>query len=223
MKPLDIKQEQYEIKRLLVKTIQQANNGQCFFTTIHYGDWDDDGSLLDPETRNKHWDVNEVKRTHRHLRNLLREALRPECLVFFLERHKGTQDQYGDEHRKGKFHSHLLISPISDCLLKNPHSKLRKLWDKPSNTGTPIKSVRYQDDDLTSLKTDLINACLRQAEWVNRYSYTLETKPLDTPDDLWRTGHYCLKTYSHKTGLDFLEVIDWDNSDLKATKGEKQK
>jgi hypothetical protein len=91
----------------------------------------------------------------------------------------------------------------------------------PSNRGIPIKSVRYQDDDLTSLKTDLINACLRQAEWVNRYSYTLETKPLDTPDDLWRTGHYCLKTYSHKTGLDFLEVIDWDNSDLKATKGEK--
>lgn len=67
---------------------------------------------------------------------------------------------------------------------------------------------------MSALKTGLINACLRQADWVNKYSYTLETKPLNTPDDLWRTGQYCLKTYSYKTGLDFLEVIDWENSDL---------
>ena len=222
MKKLDISQEHNAIKHLLVETIQGLSYGQWFFSTIHYGDWNDDGSPLDPETRSKHWDINEVKRTHRHLRNLLTEAFRPECLVFFLERHKGIPDQYGDEVRKGKFHTHLLISPIPDCLLESPHSKLRRLWERPSSRGIPINLVKYQDDDLSALKIDLINACLRQADWVNRYSYTLETEPLNTPDDLWRTGHYCLKTYSQKTGLDFLEVIDWENSDLEASKEKKQ-
>jgi len=66
---------------------------------------------------------------------------------------------------------------------------------------------------LIDLKIDLINSCLRKVPWVNRYTPSVKTQVLETPEDLWNTGHYSLKDI-HRQSIDFMEVLDWENSDI---------
>ena len=175
--------------------------------------------LLDWEERKWMYNKEEVRRVHRYLRRLLREHFRVECLYFTMERHQSSLErieegphlQYGDE-RKGKYHTNILISPISDNLLEEPHSKLSKLWNEPGRMGIPIHSLQY-DEDLIDLKIDLINSCLRKCPWINRYGPSVKTQVLDSPDDLWNVGHYSLKDIT-QLGIDFIDVLDWDNSDI---------
>ena len=219
MKRLEKQLEREVVKDLIVQNIQEVSSGVWFYSVIHYGNYGNDGVLLDWEERKWMYNKEEVRRVHRYLRRLLREHFKVECLYFTLERHQSSLErieegphlQYGDE-RKGKYHSNILISPISDDLLENPHSKLSKLWDEPGRMGIPIHSLQY-NEDLIDLKIDLINSCLRKCPWVNRYTPSVKTQVLETPEDLWNVGHYSLKDIT-QLGLDFMEVLDWENSDI---------
>jgi len=219
MERLDKQLEGELVKNLIVQNIQQLSRDEWFYSVIHYGNYGDDGVLLDWEKRRWMYHKEEVKRVHRYLRRLLREHFRVECLYFTLERHQSSYErieegphlQYGDE-KKGKYHTNILISPISDDLLENPHSKLSKLWDEPGRMGVPIHSLQY-NEDLIDLKIDLINSCLRKCPWVNKFRPSVRTQVLKTPEDLWNVGHYSLKDITRK-GLDFMEVLDWENSDI---------
>jgi len=219
MKRLEKQLEGELVKNLIVQNIQELSGDQWFYSVIHYGDYGNDGILLDWEERKWMYNKEEVRRIHRYIRRLLREHFKVECLYFTLERHQSSYErieegpylQYGDE-RKGKYHSNILISPISDDLLENPHSKLSKLWDEPGRMGIPIHSLQY-NEDLIDLKIDLINSCLRKCPWVNRYTPSVKTQVLETPDDLWNVGHYSLKDIT-QLGLDFMDVLDWENSDI---------
>jgi hypothetical protein len=219
MERLDKQLEGELVKNLIVQNIQELSGDQWFYSVIHYGNYGNDGVLLDWEERRWMYHKEEVRRVHRYLRRLLREHFRVECLYFTLERHQSSYErieegphlQYGDE-KKGKYHTNILISPISDDLLENPHSKLSKLWDEPGRMGVPIHSLQY-NEDLIDLKIDLINSCLRKCPWVNKFRPSVKTQVLKTPEDLWNVGHYSLKDITRK-GLDFLEVLDWENSDI---------
>ena len=219
MKRLDKQLEGELVKNLIVQNIQELCSDQWFYSVIHYGNYGNDGVLLDWEERRWMYNKEEVRKVHRYLKRLLKEHFKVECIYFTLERHQSSLEkieegphlQYGDE-RKGKYHSNILISPISDDLLENPHSKLSKLWDEPGRMGIPIHSLQY-NEDLIDLKIDLINSCLRKCPWVNRYTPSVKTQVLGTPEDLWNVGHYSLKDIT-QLGMDFMEVLDWENSDI---------
>ena len=219
MKVLNKKREGELVKNLIVQNIQELSGDQWFYSVIHYGNYGNDGVLLDWEERKWMYNKEEVRRIHRYLRRLLREHFKVECIYFTMERHQSSYErieegqhlQYGDE-KKGKYHSNILISPISDDLLENPHSKLSRLWEEPGRMGIPIHSLQY-NEDLIDLKIDLINSCLRKCPWVNRYTPSVKTQVLETPEDLWNVGHYSLKDIT-QLGLDFMDVLDWENSDI---------
>tara|TARA_B100000902_G_C27213001_1_gene865455 strand:- start:490 stop:1158 length:669 start_codon:yes stop_codon:yes gene_type:complete len=220
MKTLNKKLEEQLIQNLIVQNIQEVSSSQWFYSVIHYGDYGNDG--IRKEWEEMRWMYNKTHMTykvHPFLKRLLKEHFKNECIYFTLERHQGNQEkiedgphlQYGDT-REGKYHTNILISPISDNLIENPHSKLSRLWEEPGRMGLPIHSLQY-GEDLIDLKIDLINSCLRKCPWVNRYTPSVKTQVLEDVEDLFNTGHYTLKDISRK-GLDFMDVLDTHNSDI---------
>ena len=213
MKRLEKQLEREVVKDLIVQNINEVSGGGWFYSVIHYGNYGNDGVLLDWEERRWMFNKEEVRRVHRYLRRLLREHFRVEYLYFTMERHQsslerieeGPHIQYGDE-RKGKYHTNILISPISDDLIRKPHSKLSRLLNELHS--------RHYGEDLVDLKIDLINSCLRKCPWVNRYIPSVKTQVLNSVHDLTRTGHYSLKDITSK-GLDFMDVLDPYNSNTK--------
>lgn len=219
MKTLDKKIEGELVKHLILEKVENLSQGQWFYSVIHYGDRDDNGYIRDWDYRKGLYHEHYMKGVHRRHKNILREHFgRNICLIFTMERHKSKSErikvgenlQYGDE-KKGKYHTNLLIGPITDHQIEEPKSKLRKLWDTPGGMGVPIINHHY--DDLTNLKIDLINSCLRLHPDVNKFRPSVRTQVLKTPEDLWNVGHYSLKDITRK-GLDFMEVLDWENSDI---------
>ncbi len=218
MKRLEKQREGELVKKLIVQNIQELSNDQWFYSVIHYGNYGNDGVLLDWEERKWMYNKEEVRRVHRYLRRLLREHFKVDCPYFTLERHQSSLErieegphlQYGDE-KKGKYHTNLLIGPITDQQIDEPKSKLKRLWNTLGTLGVPISHHPY--NDLTDLKKELINSCLRLHPDVNRYTHSVVTQVLRRPQDLLNTGHYSLKDITKK-GLDFMEVLDPDNSDI---------
>jgi len=207
------------VKHLIMEKVENLSQGQWFYSVIYYGDWDNDGYLREWDDRKGLYHQHYMKGVHRRTRNILREHFsRNICLFFTMERHESSYErieegphlQYGDE-KKGKYHTNILIGPITDQQIEEPKSKLKKLWDTPGRLGIPISHHPY--DDLTDLKIDLINSCMRLHPDVNRYSHSVVTSVLESPQDLLNTGHYSLKDITRK-GLDFMEVLDDENSDI---------
>lgn len=219
MNTLDNQLEGELIKHLIVRKVKELSQGQWFYSVIYYGEWDKDGNRREWNEMKGLYHHHYMKGVHRRHRNILREHFSRDTSLFFtMERHKsklerieaGKYLQYGDE-KKGKYHTNLLIGPITDQLIEEPKSKLKRLWNTSGTLGIPIS--HHQHNDLTDLKIDLINSCLRLHPDVNRYSPSVKTQVLRRPQDLLNTGHYSLKDITKK-GLDFMEVLDTDNSDI---------
>lgn len=220
MKTLEKNLEGQLIQNLIVQKMENLSQGNWFYSVVHYGDWDNDGNLRDWDERVCLYRKQHMEGVHRRLRRTLREHFGNQiCLFFTFERHQGTKErieegdflQWGDD-RPGKYHTNLLIGPITDQQIEEPKSKLKRLWDTPGRLGIPISHHPY-DEDLIDLKIDLINSCLRLHPDVNRYTPSVKTQVLEGPGDLFRTGHYSLKDITDK-GLDFMEVLDTENSDI---------
>ena len=212
MKTLDKQLEGELIKHLITQKVQELSQGQWFYSVIHYGDWDNDGNKREWDEMKGLYHPHYMKGVHRRHKNILREHFsRNICLVFTLERHKSKKErievgkylQYGDE-RNGKYHTNLLIGPITDQLIEEPKSKLKRVLNTLSH---------HPYNDLTDLKIDLINTCIRLHPDVNKYGHSVKTQVLTRPQDLLNTGHYSLKDITKK-GLDFMEVLDTENSDI---------
>ena len=212
MKTLDKQLEGELIKHLITQKVQELSQGQWFYSVIHYGDWDNDGNRREWDEMKGLYHSHYMKGVHKRHKNILREHFsRNICLVFTLERHKSKKErievgkylQYGDE-RNGKYHTNLLIGPITDQLIEEPKSKLKRVLNTLSH---------HPYNDLTDLKIDLINTCIRLHPDVNKYGHSVKTQVLTRPQDLLNTGHYSLKDITKK-GLDFMEVLDTENSDI---------
>ena len=222
MKTLEKRLEGQLIQNLIVQKMENLSQGQWFYSVIHYGDWDNDGNLREWDERVCLYRKQHMEGVHRRLRRNLREHFSNNISLFFtLERHQGTKErikvcggrtkdgkhkkylQYGDE-RKGKYHTNLLIGPITDQLIEEPKSKLKRV----------LNTLSYHPyNDPTDLKIDLINSCIRLHPDVNKYGHSVKTQVLTRPQDLLNTGHYSLKDITKK-GLDFMEVLDTENSDI---------
>ena len=144
---------------------------------------------------------------------MLREAFGIQQTYFFLERHSPKLDEYGDMESEGRYHINIITTQIPDSAIEEPNRKCRKLMlEDDSYMGIPIGNRVYSD--LDEMKIELFNACCRKANWVNRYKWSVKTQILYEPTDIEDTIFYCLKEFSPKYGKDFMDVVDFDNSDF---------
>jgi hypothetical protein len=210
-----MKLNQYKaIKNSVYEKIGYSNQNNCpyYFITLQYGFYDDNGFLIDFNTLCKYWDKTEVGKTVRLVRNLLRETFGITGFYAFTERHEGQKDQYGEVIKKGRYHNHIITTSIDNRVVNNPSRKVKRLlarlgWnDKPINE-LPVKT-------LDEYKVHLLETCIQKADWVNRYSHSIKTEIIPTKQDLKRVVEYCLKNFNSSTGLDFTDIIDFDNSDF---------
>jgi hypothetical protein len=201
MRQLENQLENELIKHLLVQNIQESSGGLGSYSVIHFSDYDNYGSLLPWDERKWFYNRNEVSKTNRYLKRVLKEHLKINYTCFTLERHKGSYEeiregkhlQYGDE-RKGKYHINILLPPISEELLKKPHSKLSRLYGAPGEI--PLEQ-----------KVEIINRCFLKHPWIKKWRPSIQTQLLQTTSDQENTLHYSLKDITKK-GLDFMEVLD---------------
>ena len=202
----------FKVKTALLNQIKEGEFYPYVYSVVQYGFYDDTGDKRCPDAIRKFWDKEEVKKTHRIMRNMIKEAFNIDACWIFMERHSPLLDSYGEIEREGRFHTNLISSSIKDNAIEEPNRKCKRLFNKDGSMGVPIQNISYTDID--DLKTDLVNACLRQADWVNRYSYSLKTQLIYDKEDLERVVFYCLKDYNIKSGLDFMDIVDFSNSDF---------
>ena len=210
----NIKQDTQIIKDTIIKRIRYKAEYPYIFTTLQFGFYDNYGYLLPPTTIRKYWDKTEVEKTNRLVKNMLKEALDIDYFYFFMERHTPTYDKYGDVEREGRYHIHLITSGIKDDVIIKPNRRCKRLYYQPGSIGVPIKDMDFLDID--DKKIELFNACCKKANWINRYKYSIHTEFIDDACDLRRCIKYCLKEYSNG-GKDFMDVVDFNNSNLSYT------
>jgi len=201
------------IKDKIAEQILERDEYPYIYSVIQFGFYDDNGFKLPISEIRKFWDKSEVSKTNRLIRNMLKESFGIDAFWFFMERHSPKIDEYGDVVREGRYHINLITTQIKDNAIEEPNRKCRRLMLEDSCIkGVPIKNRVY--DDLDDLKIELFDACCKQANWVNRYKYAIKTQMLYDPRDVRQTTEYCLKEFSDKTGKDFMDVIDFKNSDF---------
>ena len=202
------------IKDTIIRRIKDKAALPYIFTTLQFGFYDNYGYLLPPSTTRRYWDKTEVEKTNRLVKNMLKEALGIDYFYFFMERHTPTYDKYGDIEREGRYHIHLITSGIKDGSINNANRRCRRLLYEQGSIGVPIKHMDFLDID--DMKIELFNACCKKANWINRYKYSIHTEFIDDACDLRRCINYCLKEY-RDGGKDFMDVVDFSNSDLSKT------
>lgn len=201
------------IKEHILKQVLESEEYPYYYSVLQFGFYDDNGFRLPGSDIRKYWDRTEVEKTNRLIKNMLREAFGIQQTYFFLERHSPKLDEYGDMESEGRYHINIITSQIPDSAIEKPNRKCRKLMlEDDSYMGIPIGNRVYSD--LDEMKIELFNACCRKANWVNRYKWSVKTQMLYEPTDIEDTVFYCLKEFSPKTGKDFMDVVDFHNSDF---------
>ena len=216
------------IENALWKRIESSTHSNWYYSVVTYSEWLQD---FDKERFDFSY-LPAVKKTHRLLRRMLKEAFRVEHICMFPERHSPDKEHYyqqfdiphrggnylsqelqlGDIKHKGRFHTNILISTIDDEKIRQPNAKTKRLFNRRSHSHIPISQTHYTT--LENLKIDLINACCRQPEWVcENQDNAVKTQVLKTSNDVKNVLHYCIKE-CYNNGTDFTEVIDFSNSDF---------
>jgi hypothetical protein len=210
---IDNKVSNQLIKDTILKQIIEPGEYPYFYSVLQFGFYDNLGYKLPYSEIAKFWDKTEVKRTNRLIKNMLSEAFGIECFWFFIERHAPLWDEHGDITREGRFHVNIITTQIKDSFIENPNRKCRKLMlEDDGSLGVPIQNRVYTD--ISDFKISLFNACCRKSNWVNRYNYAIKTQILWDPTDIEATVGYCLKDFSPKKGTDFMDIVDFENSDF---------
>lgn len=192
------------IKETIYQGIADTASSTFLFYTIEFGQRNDTGGLVPTEQWRKYWDKTEVSKTNRLIINKISECFstkeQPIKFFSFRERHQPTLDKDGDIIKQGRFHLHIISTAVPENAIQEPNRKLRRLIKESeaiTNRSDPIQ---------------LLNACIRQADWINRYSPAVDIKPIRSLEDLRMVTYYCLKAFKNSGDLDFMDVIDFENS-----------
>ena len=181
-----------------------------YFISLQYPLYNDNG--IDEEMKYKLFDICEVRRTHKIIKNFLMEAFsRDLSMFFFIERNKSFNKN--DIKCRGHYHSHILLETIQDYHIEEPSSFLRRVMNKDGLI--PISNRVYTD--IEDKKVDCIEAVLNRCEWLKGYDDAIDIKHITnlknllTKDDIDdEDGGYLLKQIGKKCDID--EVIDYTNS-----------
>ena len=180
-----------------------------YFITLHFTEWNEYHMKMDIDTIRSYWDINAIRKTCKHIKNLIYDAFdkkrRSINLFFFDERHKNN-----DPDKAGKFHIHFLMTDIPDTAIDEPNRTCKYLMGKDNERGNPIENSVYSD--IEEVKVDLLNACIRQAEQIGNHKPSVNIQVIDKGDEK-KVLDYCLKqVYNDSKNL--LEVIDFQNSNF---------
>ena len=178
-----------------------------YFITCFYGR-SVDGGFLTPDAYRKRWDRGQVRHTHRIIRGHIHKCFGSVPMFWTIERHDSKEHPVWGE-MKGSFHSHLYLGEIDDAAIDDPTKYLKALYFKKDYFGYSINSNRVNG---SNLKTELLDACIRQSKWVGLFPDSLDIKIIKR-DGRMPTVHYGLKQIKEEDDLN--NGIDWDNSDLK--------
>ena len=201
----EIKYEIPIIKDSIHTFIKNKIGSNSIFSTIEFGFYDDEGYKLPPSIIRKYWDKTEVRKTNTLIKNMLKEAFGINQFFFFIERHSPVLDEFGEVVSEGRFHIHFLTSCINDMAITEPNRRCKRLilYTKAGN------AIPY--NNINDYKINLFDKCCRQANWINRYNYSIKTSYNKNNSDLRKRVHYCLKNYKPDK-QDFMDIIDFDNS-----------
>ena len=182
--------------------------------------------------------LNYIHSTHKLIRRKLKEHFNVDIVNCFQERHKGYQEkwyegelvsdrdiqnnfldndkvQYDEMINNGRYHSNIIMSDFNlDNVMDKPTSRIRKLLTYNAHSvGIPIENIFPYDDEYV-LKCDLINACIRTINDVDKnYKRAVEVYELNSKKDVKYTLHYIMKE-CYNLGEDFNNIIDFNNSDI---------
>ena len=201
-----------KVKQSIVNQVSEYIKYPVFYSVITFSTYDDYGCRLPISQVRKYWDKQEVEKTCILLRNMLKETFSIERTYFFVERHADLLDEDGETQKKGRFHINLVATTIADQIIEDPSRKVKRLLRGNGRLGVPIENQVYED--LEDLKIDLFNACLRQADWVNKWSGSVLTQWMDGPTDAEAVVQYSLKDYKPGGHTDFTDIIVWKASDF---------
>jgi len=195
------------IKQLLWKQTENHPLGMpLYFGTLYYGR-SFSGGLLERDLYNRRWKLNEVRKTHRFINNLIRKSFGKDIPIWWsIERHS---DYINNENEliEGSFHSHFYVGDISDNAIENPSPYLMPLFYKEDESGIPIN---MRNLDIDNLKLLLLNACVRQAKWVGQHPNSVDLSIIP-PEEMEQTFYYGLKDFNNR--LEQMDTtIDWGNS-----------
>jgi hypothetical protein len=201
-----------KIKKAIVSQVSDYVTYPLLYSVITFSTYDNYGCKLPISQVRKYWDKQEVEKTCILLRNMLKETFSIERTYFFVERHADLLDEDGETQKKGRFHINLVATTIADQIIEDPSRKVKRLLRGNGRLGVPIENQVYED--LEDLKIDLFNACLRQADWVNKWSGSVLTQWMDGPTDAEAVVQYSLKDYKPGGHTDFTDIIVWKASDF---------
>lgn len=211
-----IKLKQLKERKIITDKVKEQileyNEYPFLYSVCSFGFYDNYGIKLPTSITRKYWDPYEVEKTATLIRNMFKEAFGMDQVYCFKERHKPELDEYGDVKKEGRFHLNIISSPISDDAVCEPNRRCKKLFYESGRMGIPINQLTYQTID--ELKIDLVNACCRQANWINKYSGSVKTQMLDDEIDLSNTIEYCLKDFMNDPKVDFTDTIIFKASDF---------
>ncbi len=193
------------VNLLIDQTMKHPLGAPCYYAVLYYGK-SFHGEQLEPKDYRKRWDRNEVRKTQNFISNKIRQCFGEIPLWWFINRHDDYEDAEGTP-KKGSFHSDLYIGEIPDDAVENPSEYLLPLFYEEDEIGVPIN---MRPVDLDCLKLLLLEACIRQAQWVGRHPDSLKLSKVPPQEMEDRVLGYGLKDL---TNLDELNsIIDWRNS-----------
>jgi len=208
---LTIEEEKELIYDAIEKQVCELNEYPYIYSVITFGFYSNNGERLPPDTIRKFWDKYEVERTCRLIYNLIKENLKTLQIYSFIERHEELLDGNGEHIKDGRFHINLITTDINDNTIEEPDRKIRRLLNENNGYGIPISSMV---GDIDTIKISLLEAAIKQADWVNKFQYSIKTQWLNTEDDLKRTIRYCFKDYLINNKVDFSDIIVSKASDF---------
>ena len=153
-------------------TIISKNISPCYWISIQYPIRDEFRNII-PNRIDELYDINAVRKNHKHISNLLREAFGQSLgMFFFVERNPDFIED--GKIIRGYYHSHLILSTIQEHIFDEPNRTLKKVYYQGPNPI--IERLYYNDQDR---HYDLITEVLKRSYWLkNAPKNAIDIQPI---------------------------------------------
>ena len=190
-------------------TIISRNISPCYWISIQYPIRDEFRSII-PNRIDELYDINAVRKNHKHISNLLREAFGQSLGMFFFVERNPDKELEDETIVPGFYHTHLILETIQDHIFDEPNRTLKKVYYQGPN---PIIERLYYNDQ--ERHYDLITEVLKRSYWLkNAPDKAIKIKPIYNLQSLFVSPEqpndgYLLKQISQE-GIN--TIIDKENS-----------
>ena len=190
-------------------TIINKNISPCYFISIQYPIRDKLKNII-TDRINELYDINAVRKNHKHISNLLREAFGQSLGMFFFVERNPDKELEDETIVPGYYHTHIILETIQDHIFDEPNRTLKKVYYQSPNPI--INRLYYNDQDR---HYDLITEVLKKSYWLkNAPKNAIEIKPIYNLQSLFVSPKqpndgYLLKQISQEV---IKTIIDKENS-----------